>query len=182
MDGSWSLPLPSKAGRSKPRGRVHGPTDVTRRAGPPACSISTPTERGLHSRRPRQRQAKRRGTLSCSSSTSSRSFDASRLRKETERARPQEARKAAASRSSASTTQNPSLGSLAPCRRRRLATQRLRRAGSVQFSIAKAFTRSNSVVLFVTNVCLSERACAAMNRSFAPIRAPRFLRSARISA
>lgn len=53
--------------------------------------------------------------------------------------------------------------------------------GSVQFSIARPLTRSNSVVLLVTRI-VAERAGAAMKRSFAPIRAPRFFRSARIWA
>jgi DNA-binding CsgD family transcriptional regulator len=59
---------------------------------------------------------------------------------------------------------------------------RLRRMGSVQFSIARPFTRSNSAVLFVTRVTANARACAAMKRSLAPIITPRRFRSARISA
>ena len=60
--------------------------------------------------------------------------------------------------------------------------ERERRPGSVQFSIASPFTRPNSAVLFVTSTRPRLRACAAMNRSLAPMRAPRFFRSARISA
>ena len=61
-------------------------------------------------------------------------------------------------------------------------SQRERRAGSVQFSSFKSRTRSNSAVLFVTSVSPRARACAAMNRSLAPIMTPRRFRSARISA
>lgn len=67
-------------------------------------------------------------------------------------------------------------------RRSRLCSQRERRAGSVQFSSVKSRTRSNSAVLFVTSVSPRARACAAMNRSLAPIMTPRRFRSARISA
>ena len=59
---------------------------------------------------------------------------------------------------------------------------RRRRAGSVQFSSRRFGTRSNSAVLFVTNVSPSAKAWAAMNRSLAPIITPRRFKSARISA
>jgi hypothetical protein len=58
----------------------------------------------------------------------------------------------------------------------------LRRVGAVQFSMARSLTRLNSAVLLVTSVSPRARAWAAMNRSLAPIRAPRRFRSARISA
>ncbi len=63
-----------------------------------------------------------------------------------------------------------------------LVTYRGRRPVVVQLSIVNPFTRTNSVVLFVTSVRPRLRACAAMNRSLAPMRAPRFFRSARIPA
>ena len=52
----------------------------------------------------------------------------------------------------------------------------------VQFSTTKPFTRSKSFTLFVTTMAPIARACAAIMRSAAPIWAPRFFRSARISA
>ena len=55
-------------------------------------------------------------------------------------------------------------------------------AGSVQFSILSRGTRPNSRVLLVTSVSPRKRACAAINRSFAPIMVPCSLRSARIWA
>ena len=52
----------------------------------------------------------------------------------------------------------------------------------VQFSTAKPFTRSKSFTLLVTTMAPIARACAAIMRSAAPSWAPRFFRSARISA
>jgi hypothetical protein len=64
-----------------------------------------------------------------------------------------------------------------------LPTTYLRRCdGNVQFSRDRPRTRSNSAILFVTSVNPIARAWPAMNRSLAPIIAPRLFRSARISA
>jgi hypothetical protein len=57
-----------------------------------------------------------------------------------------------------------------------------RRRRTVQFSSARPSTRSNSAVLFVTSVSPSALAWAAMNRSLAPIIAPRAFSVARIRA
>ena len=53
---------------------------------------------------------------------------------------------------------------------------------NVQFSVVRLRTRPNSPVLFVTNVTPKLRACAAMNKSFAPIIVPRRFKSPRIFA
>ena len=50
-----------------------------------------------------------------------------------------------------------------------VARQRLRRAGTVQFSMTGSLTRANSAVLFVTNVRPNAPARAAMDRSLTPI-------------
>jgi len=60
--------------------------------------------------------------------------------------------------------------------------QRFRRRGWVQFSSLRPGTLSNAAVLFVTSVSPEARACAAMNKSLAPIITLRRFRSARISA
>ena len=52
----------------------------------------------------------------------------------------------------------------------------------VQFSTSRPFTRSKSFTLFVTTMAPIARACAAIMRSAAPSWAPRFFKSARISA
>ncbi len=51
----------------------------------------------------------------------------------------------------------------------------------VQFSTARSGTRLNSLTLFVTSVAPALRACAAMNRSIAPMGVPRCSRPARMS-
>ena len=69
------------------------------------------------------------------------------------------------------------------CEAYRRSERHLRERGDrVQFSSFSVLTRSNSTVLFVTSVRPSARACAAMNRSLAPISVPLLFRSARISA